>query len=137
MIGDPKPERTRGNAAIRERDPQAVKLAALADRECASCGRDGANGHHVLPKGSPWFGDDCVENTVNLCGSGTMGCHGAYHGSPYVDEHGVRWTQAVVAGAIGDTLKLRRTDVIGYVLGKLGNVAGSMYLKRNYGLAGL
>ena len=32
--------------------------------------------HHLVPKGSPYFGDDVPDNWVPLCGSGTTEHHG-------------------------------------------------------------
>lgn len=99
---------------------------------CASCHRPPSNAHHVIPKGSPYFGDDVVGNIVMLCGSGTMGCHGAIHGSPYVDERGKRWTENDVRAEIGKTIVTIRPDVIAYVITKLGDEAGMDYLRRKY-----
>lgn len=108
--------------------------ARLASRTCAACGREASNAHHVIPKGSPYFGDDVVENLVMVCGTGTIQCHGALHGSPYVDTAGVRWTEKDVRHAVGRTLVRRRPDVIAYILGKLGETAGADYLERRYGV---
>lgn len=79
---DPKPERAEKRSR-RSRDPLRVKNATLADRECWGCGREGANGHHLIPKDFTKPGPDADWNTVTLCGTGTAGCHGAYHGNPY------------------------------------------------------
>lgn len=71
-------------------------------------------------------------NIVCLCGSGTMGCHGAKHGSPYTDDEGHRWTTAEVMTSIGSTLLAHRPDVIEYVLRRLGVEAGKEFLERVY-----
>lgn len=32
--------------------------------------------HHIVPRGSPYFGSDTEANIAPLCGTGTTGCHG-------------------------------------------------------------
>jgi hypothetical protein len=86
-----------------------------------------------VPRGAPHFGDDVDANLLPVCGSGTMGCHGAFHGSPYVDGRGRRWTQADVARRLGLAIADRR-DILSYVLGKLGDQAGREFLRRRYHL---
>lgn len=125
-----------------------MKLAGLADRECAACGGQAANSHHVLPKDRG--GDDVRENIIGLCGSGTSGCHGAHHGSPYVvnvmqpvhrggedtgeirgpvtERRDAEW----VNRRIGQTLAERRQDTIEYVLGRLGTIPGGYFLMTTY-----
>lgn len=66
-----------------------------------------------------------------ICGSGTARCHGAFHGAPYVDEGGKRWTEEDVRREIGRSIADRR-DTVAYVLEKLGDQAGRDYLKRRY-----
>jgi hypothetical protein len=132
MAPDPKP-------AARIVDRAALRRAKLANPSCAACGGGGANGHHVLPKGAgAGAGDDVAENIVGLCGSGTTGCHGAWHGSPYVVQVG-NWVLDVerrdrewVARRVGRYLLAHRHDTIRYVLAKLGTVAGAAYLERVY-----
>lgn len=109
-----------------------LRAARLRWDECASCHRPPANGHHVVPRGGPYFGDDLIENIVLVCGSGTMGCHGALHGAPYVDRAGRRWTEEDVRRAIGSTISSGRPDTVAYVLSKLGDLAGADYLSRRY-----
>lgn len=128
---DPKPKR-RARGQIREVDQHALAVARLSGDECAACGKPPANVHHVIPRGSPYFGDDVEANALLICGSGTMGCHGAYHGSPYVDEKGRRWTSEDVRRALGRTITTTRPDTVSYVLDKLGDVAGRDYLRRTY-----
>lgn len=128
---DPKPER-RPRRQIRTVDPDALAVARLSGDECASCRRPPANCHHVVPKGAPHFGDDVPGNIVLICGTGTVGCHGAIHGAPYVDGRGKRWTEAYVRAQIGITIRKRRPDVVAYVLAKLGDEAGRDYLARRY-----
>jgi hypothetical protein len=130
---DPKP-------AARIVDRAALRRAKLANPTCAACGGGGANGHHVLPKGAgAGAGDDVVENIVGLCGSGTTGCHGAFHGNPSVVTlgHGAykRWERRDrewVAHGVGRYLLEHRPDTIRYVLTKLGQEAGLAYLERVY-----
>lgn len=128
---DPKPVK-RPRKLIRVVDPAAVGRARLTEDECGSCRKPPSNAHHVVPKGAPYFGDDVPENIVMVCGSGTDGCHGALHGSPYVDGRGKRWPEAYVRAQIGITLRHRRPDVIRYVLEKMGDEAGRDYLRRRY-----
>lgn len=98
---------------------------------CACCGGQASNVHHVIQKGSPHFGDDVPGNFLAICGSGTMGCHGAIHGSPYTDSRGRYWTTEDVAIRLGSAIAAR-TDIIEYVLDKLGEEAGFEFLLRTY-----
>lgn len=143
----PKPDRRKGNRPRRIIDPAAVGRARRAHPECAACGVTGENGHHVLPKDKG--GDDVEANIVSLCGSGTSRCHGATHGSAYVveqrDYSGERpsllakpstWRERRdaewVNRRIGEHLLMYRPDVVAYVLGKMGDVAGRDFLRRAY-----
>lgn len=112
-------------------DRKALVKVKLMYDECASCGRPGSNAHHVVQKGAPHFGDDVIANLLVICGSGTMLCHGAFHGSPYVDDDGLRWTQADVALALGIAIA-ERDDILPYVYLKLGEDPGREFLRRNY-----
>lgn len=129
------------NKAIRIVDPDAMRRAKLLNRWCVACLHEGANSHHVLSKGSPYHGDDVIQNLLTVCGSGTMRCHGAIHGSPYVvtvptylndgmskERRDAEW----VNRRIGKHLLEQRWDVIDYVLKKLGAVAGADYLLRKH-----
>lgn len=123
-------------------DPTAVRSALLKFNWCAACGVAASNAHHVIQKGSPHFGDDVAGNIVGLCGTGTMRCHGAMHGSPYnhvlsAGHDGIlgsyqRRDQEWVAQRIGRDILMQRTDVINYVIGKLGEDAGWDFLERTY-----
>jgi hypothetical protein len=137
---DPKPER-RAREPIRIVDPAAIRLARLLSDECAACHRPPANAHHVIERGAPHFGDDVPANIVLLCGTGTGGCHGAYHGAPYeariITQFGVgveRRDREWVASRIGKTIMAGRPDTIAYVIGKLGGIQGYDYLHRRYGI---
>lgn len=125
-------------------DPQALRTARLMWDECAACGDPPANAHHVIQRGAPYFGDDVIANIVLLCGSGTMRCHGAWHGSPYVVsvrstfpfEEGriveARRDAEWVGRRIGVYIEENRPDTVAYVLGKLGDIPGREYLRRHY-----
>lgn len=89
----------------------------------------------MIPKGyAHGYGDDVLANLIVVCGSGTSGCHGALHGSPYTDRSGRRWTQEDVEQAIGAAIGSGRPDTVRYVIGKLGDTAGREYLRRRYHL---
>lgn len=85
----------------------------------------------MIPRGAPHHGDDVAANLLAMCGSGTTGCHGAFHGSPYTDDRGRRWTTADVQAAVGRTISARPAT-LSYVLGKLGDQAGREFLRRRY-----
>jgi len=122
-------------------DLEALRRARLSGDECAACGAPPANVHHVIPKGAPYFGDDVPGNLLLICGSGTMRCHGAFHGSPYeatisyiqndqaklVERRDREW----VARRIGLKI-LKRPDIVDYVSDKLGDGPGREYLRRVY-----
>jgi hypothetical protein len=133
----------------RVKDPTATRRALLRYPECLACGERASNGHHVLPVGRGSTGDDVIENIIGLCGTGTMRCHGAYHGNPYMAPVGPfrgersglissysrdleRRDREWVARRIGERLTIERPDVADYVLGKLGRDPGLAYLERNY-----
>lgn len=128
---DPKPTAT-SRTPIRQIDPDAGKRVLLRYRACAACGRQAGNAHHVVQKGAPHFGDDVEENQLSICGTGSARCHGAFHGNPYTDESGKRWTQEDVARSLGYTIATSRPDIVAYVLDKIGDVAGREYLRRVY-----
>jgi hypothetical protein len=118
-------------------DADASAAARLSSDECAACGGQPGSVHHVVQKGAPHFGDDVPGNLLVVCGTGTTGCHGAYHGSPYVVEAGrgasaERRDSEWVRRRIGDTIRRDRPDVVEYVLGKLGDSAGRAFLERDY-----
>lgn len=129
-LPDPKPTRTRGNRPRRVVDPDATRRVLRRLRACAACGRPACNTHHVLGKGQG--GDDVEENLVPLCGSGSARCHGALHGTPYVDEDGRRWTAQDVRRGIGAHVRGRRPDVRVYLTGKLGADRARDHLDRLY-----
>lgn len=109
--------------------------------ECAACGGQPDSLHHVVPKGGPHFGDDVAANLIALCGHGTAGCHGAFHGNPYIglarlrprvtERRDAEW----VGRRCGEHFLTLRPDVIAYVLGKLGSGAGAAFLLRFYYIA--
>jgi hypothetical protein len=119
-------------------DPDALRRARARGDECAACGRPGTNAHHVLQRGAPHFGDDVLENLILFCGSGTVGCHGAWHGSPYVHVTRGRIVREErrdrdwVAKRSGQFLLRQRPDTIAYVIEKLGLLAACSFLEREY-----
>lgn len=122
---DPKPpvvKRPRGGRTLRSQiyDPDANKRKLLEERECRieSCGRPAGGCHHLVPKGSPHFGDDVVENLIPLCGSGTTGHHWMIENHDYETRL-----------ALGAVL---RPEEIAYTLRHLGPDAGRDYLLRRY-----
>lgn len=143
MSGAPDPKPLDGRK--RDRDPLALRIAAASNPECVACGAPGANAHHVLERDDG--GDDVPENMVVLCGSGTLHCHGALHGNPYVAVVQIipyvgdfatrpiatreeRRDREWVARRIGRHLVEHRRDVIDYVIDRLGLDAGVAYLAR-------
>lgn len=69
---DPKPR-----PRIRATSTQwrAIRMRKLVGRPCRICETDPAtNLHHLVPRSQG--GDDVQANLVELCGSGTTGCHG-------------------------------------------------------------
>lgn len=132
---DPKPprrpKRPRGNRVV---DKEPGRLLRLSGELCVVCRLErGTNAEHVIAKGAPHFGDDVEENLLPLCGSGTMGCHGAKHGIPYTDRRGHRWTPEEARARMGDAI-LDRPGMILYVLDKLGYDAGLDHLARRFSL---
>lgn len=99
-------------------DRTATKRACLRWRSCP-CGEPVGSGHHVLAKGSPYFGDDVLENIVPLCGDGTRGCHGLIENEDRAARR-----------MLGRWLQHHRPDVIRYVLDKLGDDAGRDWMRR-------
>lgn len=110
----------------RKVDSLATRRVVLRFRECAACGGPAATGHHVIAKGGPHYGDDVDENIIPTCGSGTTGCHGLYHAGDVETRM-----------AMGLHILEQRTDVIAYVLTKLGPEPGLDYLRRRYFIEGV
>jgi hypothetical protein len=137
LTPDPKP-------AARIVDRDALAVARLRGDECVACGRPPGSVHHVIPRGER--GDDVTENLLLLCGSGTSGCHGAWHGNPYlVEDKRTRIVESRpglyerrdadwVAVRIGHHIAASRPDTIDYVFAKLGANPGRAYLLRRYKL---
>jgi hypothetical protein len=121
VSGEPHPKPAkRKRKRIRIEDPKATTRAVLAQPRCALCPQPSATGHHIIPRGGPYFGDDVPENIVALRGSGTTGCHGA------VEERRL-WALA----SLGQYLGARRPDSIAYIQRKLGKTAGAFWLERH------
>lgn len=134
MTSDPK----QGKRIV---DPDALRRArARGPLECAACGGPPSNVHHVLQKSAPHFGDDVIENLLLLCGTGTMLCHGAWHGSPYtafhLDPEGQeveeRRNREWVAARIGRFIIEWRPDTLVYVVKKLGLEPALVFLSDEY-----
>lgn len=120
MAGEPHPKPVkRKRKSIRVIDPKATARAVLAQPRCALCPKPSANGHHLLSRGAPHFGDDVQENIVALCGTGTMGCHGAV-------ENEDEWARR----SLGAYVVARRPDAVEYLSGKLGPSAAREWLRR-------
>lgn len=127
-------------------DPSATRRTLLRYRACIACGAPASNGHHLLPVGRGQTGDDVEANILSLCGTGSLGCHGALHGSPYYAVVNVAAFASVTASTserrdadwvtrrIGERLPAERPDSIAYVLAKLGDTAGRDFLRRRYHL---
>lgn len=121
--------------AARIKDSDALARARALYRTCAACGAPAGGIHHIIPRGEG--GDDDVANMVALCGHGTMGCHGAHHGNPYVVHRpglqtSFRRDAEWVNKRIGQYIRDHRCDIILYVIHKLGPTAGPDYLHRRY-----
>jgi len=106
---DPKPGPS-VRKPIRVIDRGASQAKLLSDPTCRSCGRQASDGHHIVRRGSPHFGDDVADNILPSC----YLCHRDYHdGRPVVFEF---------------------TDAeIDYVLDKLGPEPGRLYIRLRYG----
>jgi hypothetical protein len=140
VSGQPDPK---ADPRIIDRD--ATKRTLVMYPECLACGGPASNGHHVLPVGRGQTGDDVSANIIGYCGTGTMGCHGSFHGNPYTvsgrryDPKTQLWLMGVerrdrewVTRRTGERLPDERPDVIEYVLDKLGDEPGRAYLERVY-----
>lgn len=110
---------------------------------CAACGGPPGSVHHIVQRGSPFFGDDVIANVCLLCGSGTTGCHGAWHGTPYIHYnfatglggHSMtpqRRDADWVAGRLGVKIVATRADTLAYLVEKLGKDPAQEFLLRSY-----
>lgn len=122
---DPKPRARRRSGGT------STLSCVLEERECVVCGRAAENAHHVLPKSHG--GDDEPDACLSICGSGTMRCHGAEHGSPYTDTSGHRWTTEEVRRSLGRAV-LARPRKLAYLIGRLGEDGTRALLERRYRL---
>lgn len=116
---DPKVKERGPKKTARTVDKKATRRAVQRRRACAICGEPASDGHHVLGRGSPNFGDDFPENIVPLCGSGTTGCHGL-----------ITANDITARRQLGEHIVLERPGVIAYVLDKLGDERGADWLAR-------
>lgn len=131
MAGQPDPKngkRIVNPALLRELHERwtSCPLCALTVGPCPDDHLGRLSLHHVLPKGSPFFGDDVEGNLVMLCGSGTTGHHGRVEGADKVSLL-----------LLGHHLRRRRLDVLRYVREKLapnGPDAGDEWLHRHLGI---
>lgn len=57
------------------------KPSVIGTGRCAVCGRLATNRHHVVPKGMGGCSAEVEDRIpkIELCGSGTTGCHGDVH----------------------------------------------------------
>jgi hypothetical protein len=70
-----------------------------------------------------------------LCGHGTAGCHGAFHGNPYSVMDGMKLKRRDaqwVRERVGQHIRAHRPDVVVYLKLALGEEAGIDYLRREY-----
>lgn len=83
-LGEPRPYPKSVQVPARKK-PYRRKVAgrkrweAILDSkvtECRACGgRDNLDAHHIVRKGSPFFGDDTESNIIGLCRE----CHDGFH----------------------------------------------------------
>lgn len=83
---DPKPERRHRADSLEWR---RIRLAHKGSG-CRVCREPWDSLHHLYPRGQG--GDDCYENMVPLCGSGTSGCHGLVEAHDPVARAAVRYS---------------------------------------------
>lgn len=108
---DPKPAK-RPRKQIRIIDKNAGRRKLLRDPSCRGekCQMLASEGHHIVRKGSPHFGDDVEENILPLC----LFCHHDWHA--------------------GRKPKLQfKQEEYDYVFGKLGEISGMKFLEDHYG----
>ncbi len=104
--------------APRVRDALLLRELHLHGVVCVLCGKPGSL-HHVYPRGQG--GDDVRGNLLGLCGDGTTGHHGL------TESH-----DPETLTAVGTVIVTARTDVVGYMVGKLGEEAGREWLNRRF-----
>jgi hypothetical protein len=112
---DPKPP-----ARVKATRTQWALIDQAKRGRCRGCGADPrrTTNHHLVSRSLG--GDDVIDNIVPLCGSGTVGCHGA------IETHPPGWRH--VATAVRRSLT---TTELRYALEK----KGSDWLDRYYPLA--
>lgn len=116
----------------RVKDPRASARKRIADPWCRPCRRLGVfvaatNCHHLLGKGQG--GDDVEDNLIPICGSGSTGCHGAIHGTPYTHPTGGRRIAQDVRRDIGLTLRMTEVECL---VERLGEAHALDHLLRLY-----
>lgn len=108
---NPKPGK-RKRKAIRVIDTSARDRKLSKDGMCrCDCGRLASDGHHIVRKGSPHFGDDVEDNIMPLYHE----CHMSWHDGRL------------------NYLRLTESEKQ-YALSKIGPEAGLYYLENHYGL---
>lgn len=118
---DPKVKERGPKKAKRTEDKKATKRAVRLRPVCVmpECDNRSTNGHHVISRGAPHFGDDVDENIVALCGSGSSGCHGLIENEDVTARR-----------QLGEHIAYERPDTMRYVTDKLGEIPGRDWLRR-------
>ena len=106
---DPKP-------AKRIVDPGVGHRKVLRNPRCRLCEKPSQSGHHFLPRSLG--GDDVEAAVIELCGTGTTGCHGL-----------IEAADREARGKLGQRL---RREEIDYAFAKMGPGRAAAFLLRYY-----
>lgn len=125
VTSDPKP-------AKRIRDRNVLAKFHAIQQECLHCGNANVNADHLLPRSQG--GDDVLPNLIGLCGSGSSGCHGARHGTPYRGDFGRYVTPQAVRESLARFLRSEAgDDARWYLTSKLGLAESRAWVERAFG----
>src|SRR5262245_28952783 len=115
---DPKPEK-------RIIDPGVFADFYAQDHECLVCGERNPQAHHMLSRAQG--GDDLPGNLLPLC----KGCHGAFHGNPYLGPFCIRITRERVELVIAKFLRSEAgVDHATYLTRKMGGFAAEAFVQK-------
>ena len=118
---DPKP-------APRVKDPDAYARFHRFYQECLHCGNRHISFSHLLSGNDR---EDVFEAGVPLCGGGTSGCHGAWHGHAYIGDFGKKVTPRAVRWSVHFFISSEAgNDQRAYLQRKLGPAGYEAYMER-------
>ena len=117
----------------RVKDPDVYKQFHRLYDSCLACGNRHITAAHLLGGNKR---EDVLAGLVPLCGGGTSGCHGAWHGNPYRGDFGHYFTTEFVKSQVAYQIRGEGgDDWRDYLVSRLGEWGAELYLLKLEGAA--